>query len=313
MDQTFLNDAVSGLRSEPKRLPSKYFYDAKGDELFRKIMRLPEYYLTDCEHEILSDRGTDILNTVYRNADELNILELGAGDGYKTKILLEKAREQKRALKYIPVDISENILEVLVKDLKNQFPELNVAPKPMDYFDALRKTQSEGNAKNLILFLGSTVGNLLNDERNSFFKSLSGCCKSGDELLIGFDLQKDPLTILAAYNDESGITRDFNLNLISRLQNELKLNVSPEQFYHYPSYDPIAGTARSFLVPKENITLKTGNERIELKKGEPIHCENSRKFTLKQIEEIAKDFGFKVVNHFTDSREYFADSLWRKI
>lgn len=311
MDKEIVKDVIEGLSQKNQTLPSKYFYDQKGDELFRQIMKLPEYYLTRCEYEILNNRGIEIIQSAFGTATTGNLLELGAGDGYKTKLLLKMIADQELNINYVPVDISQNILDLLCREVKKEFPSLRVNPACADYFDAVKEASALGST-NLILFLGSTVGNLREDEQAGFFADLSQSCNPGDTVLTGFDLQKNPRVILSAYNDTKGITRDFNLNLISRLQREVSPGFNPEDFEHYPSYDPLSGVARSFLVPKVNRVLTINNKHIELVKGRPIHCETSRKFTIEQIENLAHSNSFEIVNHYFDEKEYFVDSLWRK-
>lgn len=311
MQNDIINDVAEGLANENQTLPSKYYYNEKGDEIFRQIMKLPEYYLTNCEYEILKSRSNEIIKAAFSNSTIGNLVELGAGDGYKTKLLLRRIADDKLNIRYVPVDISQNILDLLCDEVAREIPSLQVNPVCADYFEAVKKTSREG-VPNLILFLGSTVGNLREREQDVFFSDLSASCNSGDTVLTGFDLQKDPAVILAAYNDKTGVTRAFNLNLISRLQKEVSADFKPEDFEHYPCYDPLTGLARSFLVPQVNKVLTLNNQKIQLEKGRAIHCETSRKYTIKQIEELAHRNNFEVVEHYFDGKKYFVDSLWRK-
>lgn len=311
LDKEIKRDVIDGLKSHPQTLPSKYFYDAKGDELFRQIMKLPEYYLTSCEFEILKDRGTEILQKVFGDCARGNLFELGAGDGFKTKLLLSSIMKNQFNITYVPIDISQNILDLLCDDIEKEFPGLKVEPACNDFFDAVKQKSAKG-IKNLILFLGSTVGNLREGEQSRFFADLSQSCNTGDYVLTGFDLQKNPKVILAAYNDASGTTKAFNLNLIERLNREVSPGFEPDDFEHYPSYDPLKGVARSFLVPKVSKEIEIDGEKVEIIKGQPIHCETSRKFTVAQIEQLAGDHGFTVVQHYFDKNGFFTDSLWRK-
>ncbi len=311
MQNEIVSEVAKGLGCEKQTLPSKYYYDKKGDELFRQIMKLPEYYLTNCEYEILKNRGSEIISTAFSNSKAGNLVELGAGDGYKTKLLLHRIVKEKLNIRYVPVDISQNILDLLCDEVEQEIPLLQVNPVCADYFEAVKKASSEG-VPNLILFLGSTVGNLREKEQEVFFSDLSESCNSGDTVLTGFDLQKDPDVILAAYNDKGGVTRAFNLNLISRLQKEVSADFKPEDFEHYPCYDPLTGLARSFLVPQVNKVLTLNNQKIQLEKGRAIHCETSRKYTIKQIEELAHRNNFEILKHYFDDKAYFVDSLWRK-
>lgn len=274
-------------------------------------MKLPEYYLTNCEYEILKNRGENIIKAAFPSSKHGNLVELGAGDGYKTKLLLRDLENEKFNIKYVPVDISRNILDLLCKQIEKEFPALEVQPACTDYFEAVKQTSRSGTP-NLILFLGSTVGNLREEEQDVFFSNLSASCNTGDTVLTGFDLQKDPHVILNAYNDEAGVTRAFNLNLISRLRKEVSADFNPDEFEHYPCYDPLTGLARSFLVPLVNKNLTIDGQKIKLEKGRPIHCETSRKYTIKQIDEMARRNNFEVLENYFDEKKYFVDSLWRR-
>jgi len=308
----FVEDVVRGLTARPKYLPSKYFYDKKGDQLFQEIMGLSEYYVTDVEFESLYNHKELLTNIFSDNNSSFNLIELGAGDGLKTKILLRHFVEVGSAFKYLPVDISVNILMKLKHDLKSSLPELEVVPYAGDYFKALNKLNKKENGRKILLFLGSSIGNFPGESSKGFFKGLSGFLQKDDLLLVGFDLRKDPLTILNAYNDRDGITARFNLNLLERINRELGADFVPDNFYHYPIYHPHTGEALSFLVNKiaQNIYIRDAGISIKFKMGEAVNMEVSQKYTERQIEQLAVGSGFKVVENFYDSKKYFVNSLW---
>jgi len=311
--QDFAKDVKAGLSAKPKSLPSRYFYDAKGDRIFQQIMRMPEYYLTDCEYEIFDRQRQDILDTV-NPGRKFNLVELGAGDGYKTKVLLKHFLNSEANFEYFPVDISGDVLQHLKNDLSQNFPGLKVRPLNYEYFKALEKLNELDDSPKVILFLGSNIGNFSPQAALSFYHHLNEVMQVGDMLLNGIDLKKDPDVILEAYNDKTGITRNFNLNLLERINRELEANFNIDKFKHYPSYDPESGEARSYLISLENqeVTIESLEQTFHFKRAEPIHMEISKKYSLEEIEELAHQTKFEVKEHFTDSRRYFVDSLWVK-
>lgn len=309
----FAKDVHNGLSSDPKSLSSKYFYDAKGDKIFQDIMRMEEYYLTDCEFEIFNQQKAEILNTI-QAGNKFNLVELGAGDGYKTKVLLQYLIDQNVDFEYFPVDISGNVLKHLKDDLTQKWPNLKVTTLNYEYFTALEKLNELDQSPKVILFLGSNIGNFNLVQADSFFGRLNEVMQCGDQLLSGIDLKKDPNVILAAYNDKDGITQSFNMNLLERMNRELGANFNLDQFAHFPTYDPFTGEARSYIISKikQEVSIQSTGETYSFASAEAIHMEISRKYTLYQIEKLAQRTGFEVKKHFTDNREYFVDTLWKK-
>jgi len=310
----FAQDIFLGLSSYPKTLPSKYFYDAKGDLLFQEIMQMEEYYLTRCEHEILSDNKKEILS-VFRNSEEIfDLVEFGAGDGYKTKILLNYFTSQNVSFEYIPVDISSHVLNILVNSLKETFPGLSVNELCDEYFSALQKLNKNERRK-IVLFMGANIGNFKEDEAISFLKELNNCLNPGDLVMIGFDLKKDPEVILNAYNDKEEITRNFNLNLLDRINKELNADFDVHHFEHSPTYCPVTGDTKSYLIStkKQTVVINDLDVSFEFGAYEAIQTELSKKYDPQSIERMAKTTGFKSVVNFTDKKEYFLDTVWEKI
>ncbi|MCU0355235.1 MAG: L-histidine N(alpha)-methyltransferase [Cytophagales bacterium] len=308
----FATDVMRGLRSSPKRLSSKYFYDDEGSRIFKKIMHLPEYYLTRCETEIFEQEKETWLRLFDPQQTGFELIELGAGDGLKTKILLKHFLQQKARFTYVPIDISAGVLTELADNLHNELPQLSVKPTEGDYFTALQRQLSSTDAiRRVVLFLGSNIGNFSESETIWFFQRLKDLLLNGDLLLLGFDLQKHPSVILAAYNDAQGVTREFNLNLLRRLNRELQADFDLSQFDHYPLYDPSTGEARSYLVSRiqQTVRLDTLGETVQLEAGECIHTEISRKYTLVQMRSLAQSVGLQPLAWFTDSKDYFTDML----
>ncbi|RAI93884.1 L-histidine N(alpha)-methyltransferase [Algoriphagus yeomjeoni] len=311
---TFAQDVMLGLNSTPKTLPSKYFYDAKGDKLFQQIMALPEYYLTRKEYEVLEGQHKQILAPILALEKPFNLVELGAGDGMKTKILLRYLAQLNVEFTYYPVDFSGSVLEELEESLSSEFPSMKVHPIQDTYRDSLKKQVWEDGKPNLILFLGANIGNFGVDEAKNIIDHLRVGTKKGDLVLIGFDLKKDPQIILNAYHDEHGVTREFNMNLLDRINRELDADFDRESFIHWPTYDPVSGECRSYLVSQKSqeVTIGALNQTFEFEAFESIFTEISKKYSLSEISHLASLGGFEVKQNFMDSEGYFSDVLWEK-
>jgi len=308
----FESDVLEGLQQRPKRISSRWFYDAKGDELFQQIMKLPEYYLTRAEFSVLSEHVEDIFSG-FPLTEPIQIVELGAGDGQKTRILLNYLQNTKRQFRYVPIDISKNVLTLLSKALKDEYPEIEILPLQTDYFSALKDPILQTGARKLVMFLGSNVGNLNEEDAYAFFSELRAALKPGDTVLIGFDRVKNAETILAAYNDAQGVTRAFNMNLLHRLNIELGANFLLEHWEHQPKYSVERKSALSFLRSKikQNVHFQTLNTTIHFEENELIHTEMSRKFTQEDIQQLAENSGFEIVANFDHPQPLYTDSLWQ--
>ncbi len=307
----FLRDFTIGMSALQKYIPPKYFYDSTGDALFQQIMALTEYYITRCEHEVLTAGKEKLLDHIRSKNTPFEIVELGAGDGYKTRILLRHFLSSGANFTYMPNDISENALAAMTRKLSVEFPKLNIEPLQCDYFHALQNFNSD--TPRLILFLGASIGNFTMEEAANFLTQLAGKLNPTDRLLIGFDLKKDPFVIRDAYNDSAGVTKNFNLNLLKRINSELGGCFSIDDFSHYPSYDPITGEAKSYLVSRRehDVYVESLGTSIHFDEGETIYTEISLKYDQRQVHELASRCGFEVVEDFTDSKNYFVDSLWK--
>ena len=308
----FARDVLEGLTSTPKFLSSRYFYDEKGDSIFQQIMAMPTYYLTDCEYEILETQKETILTLLGGTKVPFQLIELGAGDGTKTKILLDYFLQQKADFEYLPIDISDNALSLLEEDLQTNFPHLKVRPTQGEYFEALHHLTQCSDIKKVILFLGANIGNFNMEQALAFLHKMAQNLQKGDILLIGFDLKKKPATIIEAYNDKEGITRSFNLNLLERINRELGGNFNGDHFEHYPLYNPETGEMKSYLIStkEQEVHIKALGRRFQFAEWESIHVEVSQKFSLDQISSMAEKSGFRVVKNLFDSKRYFVDSVW---
>lgn len=308
----FAEDVLKGLSSTPKSLSSKYFYDDEGSRLFQEIMKLPEYYLTGCEHEIFSAQ-TDAIFSAFANGDNaLDLVELGAGDGTKTAILVNHFLKAGADMSYSPIDISQEAVDALTEKFNVEFPSLKMQARVGDYFNILRSLKNGGGRRKVLLFLGSNIGNFTCEQSVEFFRSLRAVMNDNDLLFIGFDLQKDPHVIAAAYDDAAGVTAKFNLNLLTRINRELGGDFNLERFCHYANYRPIEGSARSYLISRERQTVHIDalGRDFEFDQWEAVFMEISQKYSLAMIDDLARDSGFEIKYNFFDSKKYYCDSLW---
>lgn len=310
--ESFRNDVMEGLRSEPKKLHSKYFYDAQGDDLFRQIMQLPEYYLTNCEMEIFEKQCSQMAE-VLRNFKDFDLIELGAGDASKSFHLLRCLMENKLPFTYIPIDISGNIINLLHDQLPAKLPGIRIQGLQGDYFDALQKAVASSERQKLLMFLGGNIGNMPPDEALQFCIKLREHLSPGDLLLIGFDLKKDPWLIFKAYNDRAGVTEKFNLNLLSRINRELDADFDINHFHHYESYDPETGACKSYLISNTDQLVTIAGESFAFRKDEYIFTETSHKYAPAQVDSLAGASGFQPVLKLTDTKGWFTDVIWRAV
>ncbi len=309
--QLFAGEVSDGLSGSPKELPCKYLYDEEGSRLFQEIMELREYYPTRCEAEIIERHKVEIAAAVGRR--DFNLVELGAGDGSKTKILLKHFLEAGLRFRYVPIDISISALQGLRDGLRKEFEGLVVEGLAAEYFEGLRWLARSDRRTNLVLFLGSNIGNFAPSESRKFLSSLWNASKDGDLILMGFDLKKDAGTILLAYNDPRGVTARFNMNILRRINDELGGTFDLTNFEYYSTYDPRSGAIESFLISrkKQTVYIDLCGRTFPFAKWEPIHTESSYKFDRSEFSRLAPENGFEAVGNFCDSHRYFADALWR--
>ncbi len=309
---SFLSDVVSGLTASPKRLSSKYFYDDAGDKLFHYIMNQPEYYLTCAEHEILRTSAEAIFSNIDINLG-LRIIEPGAGDGFKTKLLINHLLSKCFDIIYNPIDISSNVLDILCKNMSKIFPQLICVPIVGDYSN-IHTTIEKDNVTRLLLFLGSNLGNYNQDEDIGILRNFGAVLNEGDFLLLGVDFIKDPTRVLAAYNDAKGVTAKFNYNLLKRINRELGADFKIKNFMHYPVYDPVLRQAESYLISKteHSVFIKAADQHFTFGAWEPLNTEISRKFDHASLRRLAEASGFTLVNNYFDINKDYCCSLWKK-
>ncbi|MBS3819038.1 L-histidine N(alpha)-methyltransferase [bacterium] len=310
-EHTFSSDVLVGLSKNIKRIPSYYFYDRKGSQLFQKIMDLPEYYLTPCEFEILRTKKEEFSRLM--KGEPFNLVELGAGDGRKTSILIDHFLKRGLQFKYVPIDISESAMEGLTRFLGKEFPHLEVEGIVAEYFDGIKWLNHLNYRKNLVLFLGSSLGNFDKIQSRVFLHNLWNSLQNGDYVVMGFDLKKEINLMLKAYNDSQGLTSEFNLNLLRRINRELGGNFDLNKFRHYSSYDVFTGAMESYLVSleKQTVFLETIGQSFTFEEWEPIHTEYSYKYLESDIISLARETGFGIEKQLYDSKKYFVDSIWR--
>ena len=313
-ETAFARDVRKGLTDNPKHLPSRYIYDKRGDALFQQIMQLPEDYLTDCETEIFKEHKAAIARRFRASGQAFNLIELGAGDGRKTRILLEELLRHETLFRYMPIDISGNALRDLCEGLGQEFEDLRVDPWEGTYFEMLQEIHRLEQGPKVILFLGSNIGNLLHPQAVQFLDGLESVMEPGDLLFIGFDQKKDPATVLEAYNDPGGVTEAFNKNLLRRINREFGADFQPEKFLHWETYDPESGTAKSYLVARQAMQVRIPALQLEVsfRPWETIHTEISQKYDEPIIRWLADETGLQIVEGFSDSRDYYKNYILQK-
>ncbi|HET8855143.1 MAG TPA: L-histidine N(alpha)-methyltransferase [Salinimicrobium sp.] len=307
----FEKEVFDGLSASPKYLSSKFFYDETGDEIFRQIMDLPQYYPTKSEFEIIKNHAADFGEN-FSSPDGLDLFELGSGDGIKTKYILKQLLRQNEDFIYYPTDISRHSLKGLKITIGKELPELKVKPFEGTYHKTLAHISNFNRRKKVIIMLGSNIGNLLHREAIEFLRSIRRVMSKGDMLLMGFDQKKDPSVILAAYNDPQGVTEQFNKNLLLRINREMGADFNTEQFLHWPLYDPETGTAKSFLLSKirQQVKIPSIGLTAEFSKWETIHTEISQKYDDAVIEWLAKESGLKIFTSYSDEKEYYKNFIF---
>jgi L-histidine N-alpha-methyltransferase len=307
----FALDVLNGLSAEQKNLSSKYFYNERGSRLFEEIMNLPEYYLTNCEWDIFKAHKQDILAKM--EGQRFQLVDLGAGDAKKTRVLLEHFYSRDADFHYVPIDINRDILEELEILLAQELPGLDTIPVVAEYFDALDWMRKNQTGRKLVLFMGSNIGNFNKTAARAFLSEMHKALEPGDLMLIGIDLKKDPLKILRAYDDSMGITAQFNLNLLQRINDELGADFDIPSWKHYASYNPLSGAVESFLISqkKQDVFARELNKTFSFEAFEAIHTEYSYKYTLYEIAEMAKNCGFELIENLTCPDTGFIDSIWR--
>ncbi|MGH9129812.1 MAG: L-histidine N(alpha)-methyltransferase [Acidimicrobiales bacterium] len=300
-------DARRGLTSRPKALAPKWLYDKRGSDLFDEITRLPEYYPTRCEQQILERAAPEIASL--SGADTL--VELGSGTSTKTRVLLDALAGAGTLRRFVPFDVSEPTLRDASRVIAEAYPGTQVHGVVGDFERHLSFLPTGG--RRLVAFLGSTIGNLERFRRHQLLSELAGGFGAGDRLLLGTDLVKDPARLVAAYDDEAGVTAEFNLNVLCVLNDALDADFRPKQFSHVASWDPSAERMEMRLRSEVDQTVTIGalDLAVSFGRGEQMRTETSAKFRREGIEAEAANAGLALVAWWTDDDGDFAVSLWR--
>jgi dimethylhistidine N-methyltransferase len=298
---SFLDEVIAGLSRPLKDLPPKYFYDERGSELFEMICELPEYYPTRSELALMRSHAGEIAREL---GPECAVIEYGCGSGRKTRLLLEAAAP----VAYVPIDIARSQLEVTADGIAREFPALAVTAVCADYSRALTLPELPGPRprRRVIYFPGSTIGNLSLPEAARFLANARRLARPGGAMLVGVDLKKDAALLNAAYNDARGVTADFNLNLLARINRELQADFDLAAFRHYAFYNGALGRIEMHLVSLKDQRVRVGGTAFGFRGGETIHTENSYKYSVDEFKALAESAGFEPVRCWTDDKRRFA-------
>lgn len=308
----FARDVHRGLTAHPKHLPCCYFYDAEGALLFEEICTLPEYYLTRAEREILQARATEVID---RFPTPPTLVELGSGSAAKTRLLIEACLRRHGTLRYVPIDICRPMLEQSSRQLLQEYPGLEILALAAEYHDGLRHLQTLGAGPKLILWLGSNIGNFDRPDAVRFLREVRDTMAADDALLVGIDLRKERTLLERAYDDSQGVTADFNLNLLVRINRELGGHFDLDTFEHRAIYNEGPGRIEMYLVSKQEQQVRIENLdlRVALSAGEAIHTENSYKYSLAEIESLAAASSLQITSQWFDDRRQFSVNLLRNL
>ena len=306
----FARAVRSGLRATPKSLPCRYFYDELGSRLFEDICELPEYYLTRTEDAILREHA-DAMVAGWRSDPVM--VELGSGSSSKTRRLIEAALRAYGGLHYVPIDVSKSILEESAEALVDAYPGLQITGFAANYRDALAGVVERFDRPKLFVFLGSSLGNYEADEAVSLLSMVARSMDPADRLLLGTDLDKDPATLEAAYDDAQGVTARFNLNLLGRINRELGARFDPDRFEHQARYRGDLRRVEMHLVSRfaQEVAIPGAGINARFAEGESIHTENSHKYTVETLRTIADRSGFLEEDAWADPFGRFRVQLWR--
>lgn len=297
----FAADVLHGLAQTPKRIPSKYFYDARGSELFEQICEQPEYYLTRTELALLEENVADIAKAIGPRA---LLVEYGSGAGIKTRLLLNALDQP---VGYVPVEISQSALDASVENLSEEFPDVDMLPISADFTQKVDLPFPEQTARRTVVFFpGSTLGNFDQREAIALLRTMAAEMGQDGAALIGIDLKKDTAILEAAYNDAEGVTRDFTLNLLARINRELDADFDLGRFDHRARYNVLAGRIETHIVSHLDQVVRIGTQRFAFAEGEAMLVEYSCKYSPEDFAAMVAKAGLRVVRSWSDPREWFA-------
>lgn len=305
----FARDVQIGLTASPKYLSCHYFYDREGSELFEQICELPEYYLTRAEREILQARAAEIAAQFQQ---PITLVELGSGSAAKTRLLIEAFLSRQPTLCYLPVDISRSALEESSELLLKEYPTLEIIAIAGEYHIGLRQLRTVATGPKLVLWLGSNIGNLERAEAAQFLQRVRDTMSSSDRVLVGIDLRKDRAVLESAYDDAHGVTARFNLNLLARINRELGAQFDLQAFRHRAVYNDDLGRIEMYLVSTraQQVFVEGLGLSLSFAAGEAIHTENSYKYSLVEIEALARAAGLRLERQWFDAERRFSENLF---
>jgi dimethylhistidine N-methyltransferase len=304
----FAKDVRMGLTSQPKSLPCCYFYDQQGSLLFEEICDLPEYYLPRAEEEILRARAAEI---VARFPNNTLLVELGSGNSAKTRLLIEALLQNRDRLCYVPIDICRAMLEDTSLLLLRDYPGLEIIAVAGEYQQGLQHFRTLEQGAKLILWLGSNIGNFTRPEAAAFLTSVRATMQKSDRLLVGIDLRKDPCILESAYADSRGITAQFNLNILRRINNELGGHFDLGRFRHRSVYNEEVGRIEMYLdsLADQTVGIDALKVKIAFAADEPVFTESSFKYSPKEISYLANAAGLAMEDQWLDSQNRFSVNL----
>lgn len=306
--EEFATDVLQGLSPAKKYLPPKYFYDGRGSKLFEAICETPEYYVTRTEHNILCRNADSIVAKLPKDA---SLVEFGSGSSVKTRLVIEALLRRNSTLRYHPIDISSSALASSAAELTKNYPALQVRSIHAEYFDGMESLSTITNGPKLILFLGSNIGNFEPAEAVNFLREIHSRMNPEDRLLVGVDMVKALATLEAAYNDAQGVTAEFNLNLLRRINRELGGDFDLDAFRHLALFNPAKSRIEMHLesLADQTVTVKAIDKEFAFARGETIHTENSYKYTEEKLEALLETALFELSEQWSDERRYFTVNL----
>jgi dimethylhistidine N-methyltransferase len=300
------------IEGRKKTLPCQFIYDAHGSQIFEEICILPEYYPTRCEIEIIAQRSDEIAALC---GSRVAVVEMGAGSATKTRSILSSLGKKGTDVTYLPIDVSAAALQSTKQALHLEYPNLDVIPIISEYEAGLRQISGQNYENFLVLWLGTSVGNVEPHEAEGILRDVRAACKAGGILVLGVDLKKDKTTLERAYNDARGVTARFNLNLLARINRELGGHFDLEAFEHRAVYNEEASRIEMHIVSRhaQKVAIDHLGATVDFEQGETIHTENSYKFSKDEISDLARRSGFQLEQHWRDSRALFSVNVLRSI
>ncbi len=303
----FEDDVINGLSQVQKTIPCRWLYDERGSELFEDITVQPEYYPTRTETGILSQYAAEIADHVGPHA---TVVEYGAGASVKTRILIDALEELST---YIPIDISAEFLQTSAALLQEDYPDLNIEPVVADFLSTVDLPEKSAEGARVGFFPGSTIGNLESSEITGFMQRAREDLGAGAQFVLGADLKKDPNILIPAYDDSAGITSEFNLNLLRRINTELDANFDVASFNHEARWNNDDARIEMHLVSEQDQSVEISGKTFDFRQDETIHTENSRKFEIDALKTLIGQCGWRMADSWVDKDSLFSVLLFKAI